>query len=120
MLNGVDAVVVSGFFFEAPGEPSVYWEGDTVLTDEIREQLRQTARKSGIPVERLLIPSDGETVMLSAFPPESTADFGAHIEAPPEQPPKITEGRRTLRIDLEWLFQKNFESLKLLLDSYTV
>ena len=99
-----DMGVVSGFFFEAPGEPSVYWAGDTVLTDEIRELLRQTARKSGIPDERLLIPRDGESVLLSAFPPESTADFGAHIEAPPEQPPKITEGRRTLRIDLEWSF----------------
>ena len=35
-----DMGVVSGFFFEAPGEPSVYWTGDTVLTDEIRELLR--------------------------------------------------------------------------------
>ncbi len=119
-----DMGVVSGFFFEAPGEPSVYWAGDTVLTDEIREllrvrkpdvvlthscgavwgertlilmddaqtaevcllapgstvvaihmeavdhatvsrkQLRETARKSGIPDERLLIPLDGESVRL--------------------------------------------------------
>jgi L-ascorbate metabolism protein UlaG (beta-lactamase superfamily) len=119
-----DMGVVSGFFFEAPGEPSVYWAGDTVLTDEIREllrvrkpdvvlthscgavwgggvhilmddeqtvevcrlvsesvvvaihmetvdhatvtrrQLRETARKNGIPDERLLIPLDGESVKM--------------------------------------------------------
>lgn len=119
-----DMGVVSGFFFEAPGEPSVYWAGDTVLTDEIREllrvrkpdlvlthscgavwgdgvyilmddeqtaevcrlapesvvvaihmeavdhatvsrtQLRETARKNGIPDERLLIPLDGESVII--------------------------------------------------------
>ena len=121
-----DMGVVSGFFFEAPGEPSVYWAGDTVLTDEIREllrvrmpdvvlthscgavwgegtlilmddaqtaevcrispestvvaihmetvdhatvtrkQLRETARKSGLSDERLLIPLDGETVQIWA------------------------------------------------------
>jgi L-ascorbate metabolism protein UlaG (beta-lactamase superfamily) len=119
-----DMGVVSGFFFEAPGEPSVYWAGDTVLTEEIREllrvrrpdvvlthscgavwgegvhilmddvqtaeicrllpesvvvaihmeavdhatvnrtQLRETARRSGVADERLLIPLDGESVSL--------------------------------------------------------
>lgn len=28
---------VSGFFLEAPREPSLYWSGDTVLCDEVRE-----------------------------------------------------------------------------------
>jgi L-ascorbate metabolism protein UlaG (beta-lactamase superfamily) len=121
-----DMDVVSGFFFESPGEPSVYWAGDTVLTDEIREllrarrpdvvlthscgavwgegvlilmddkqtaevcrlapesvvvalhmeavdhatvsrqQLRETARRSGIADERLLIPLDGEIIRIPA------------------------------------------------------
>jgi len=118
--------VVSGFFGEAPGEPRVYWAGNTGLADEIREllrvrmpdvvlthscgavwgegtlilmddaqtaevcrispestvvaihmeavnhatvtrkQLRETARKSGLSDERLLIPLDGETVQIRA------------------------------------------------------
>lgn len=31
---------VSGFLLRAPGEPSVYWVGDSVLCDEVREVLR--------------------------------------------------------------------------------
>jgi hypothetical protein len=27
---------VSGFVFEAPGEPTLYWAGDTVLCEEVR------------------------------------------------------------------------------------
>lgn len=30
---------VSGFVFQAPGEPTIYWAGDTVLCDEVREAI---------------------------------------------------------------------------------
>jgi L-ascorbate metabolism protein UlaG (beta-lactamase superfamily) len=31
---------ISGFVMEAPGEPTVYWAGDTILCDEVREAIR--------------------------------------------------------------------------------
>ncbi len=31
--------IASGFFFEAPDEPEVYWTGDTILCDEVMETL---------------------------------------------------------------------------------
>lgn len=31
--------IASGFFFEAPDEPAVYWTGDTILCDEVTETL---------------------------------------------------------------------------------
>ncbi len=113
---------VSGFVFEAPGEPLVYWAGDTIYFEAIKQvlrdlkpeivithsggakfpgsepiimdaeqtialclenprativathlealdhctvsraQLREFAEKANIPIERLLIPADGESV----------------------------------------------------------
>jgi L-ascorbate metabolism protein UlaG (beta-lactamase superfamily) len=31
---------ISGFVMEAPGEPIVYWAGDTILCDEVRDAIR--------------------------------------------------------------------------------
>ncbi len=31
---------VSGFVFEAPDEPTLYWAGDTILTDEVKQILK--------------------------------------------------------------------------------
>lgn len=44
--HGPDAVLpamgeAAGFLLRAPGEPSVYWVGDSVLCDEVREVLRR-------------------------------------------------------------------------------
>lgn len=34
---------VAGFLLRAPGEPSVYWVGDSILCDEVREVIRSQA-----------------------------------------------------------------------------
>ncbi len=44
--HGPDAVLpamgeVSGFLLRAPGEPSLYWVGDSILCDEVREVIRR-------------------------------------------------------------------------------
>ncbi len=31
---------ISGFVMEAPGEPTVYWAGDTILCEEVRDAIR--------------------------------------------------------------------------------
>lgn len=33
---------VSGFVFRAPGEPVLYWAGDSILCDEVRDVIRRT------------------------------------------------------------------------------
>ncbi|WP_374515440.1 MBL fold metallo-hydrolase [Brevundimonas sp.] len=44
--HGPDAVLpamgeVSGFLLRAPGEPALYWVGDSILCDEVREVIRR-------------------------------------------------------------------------------
>lgn len=42
-LGAVEALMgrVSGFVLRAPGEPTLYWAGDTVLCDEVRQVVAQ-------------------------------------------------------------------------------
>jgi L-ascorbate metabolism protein UlaG (beta-lactamase superfamily) len=83
---------VAGFVFAAPGEPTIYWAGDTILYDEIyaiverhRPDIIIThscgARWPDENGERQLIVMDAEqTVALARAAPQSTI-IATHMEA---------------------------------------
>ncbi len=99
-----DMGIVSGFFFEAPGEPSIYWAGDTVLTDEIRELLR--VRKPDVVLTHscgavwgegtLILMDDVQTVEVCRLAPESTV-VAIHMEAVDHATVSRTQLRETAR-----------------------
>lgn len=79
---------VSGFVFQAPEEPTIYWTGDTVLIDEIRELIRRRAPEvilthscgavwgQGV----LILMDDHQTVDVCRLAPEGTV-IAIHMEA---------------------------------------
>ena len=79
---------VSGFVFQAPGEPTVYWAGDTILCDAVRETVKQfrpdviiTHSSGAVWGEGTLIVMDAEqTLRVSRMAPESTV-AAVHMEA---------------------------------------
>jgi len=80
---------VSGFVFEAPGEPTVYWAGDTILYEPVRETIGRfrpdviVTHSSGA-----LWKGDGPIVM----------DAGQTVEVC-----RITSGSRVVAIHLDSL-----------------
>lgn len=82
---------VSGFVFQAPNEPSVYWAGDTVLCEEVRQTIEKyqpdfvVSHSCGAawPVndERVLIVMDDkQTIELAQLAPKSRV-IATHMEA---------------------------------------
>ena len=79
----------SGFIFSAAGEPTVFWIGDTILTNNIRQQIIQTApdiiitHSSGAVwgKEQVLIVMDAEqTIEVCRLAPKSKV-VAIHMEA---------------------------------------
>ena len=95
-LGAVEALMgkVSGFVFSASNEPTVYWAGDTVLCDEVRQTIADhtpdviVTHSSGASwpdpddeSERVLIVMDAEqTVATAKFAPKSRL-VATHMEA---------------------------------------
>jgi L-ascorbate metabolism protein UlaG (beta-lactamase superfamily) len=83
---------VSGFVFQAKGEPTLYWLGDTVLCDEVREAVRRYqpdaivthscgAKWPDSANQRHLIVMDSEqTIELCRFTPQSVV-IAAHMDS---------------------------------------
>lgn len=79
---------VSGFIFEAENEPTVYWAGDTIWYDEIRETISLwrpdiiiTHSGGAVWGENELIVMDAkQTVAVCKYAPESTV-VATHLEA---------------------------------------
>jgi L-ascorbate metabolism protein UlaG (beta-lactamase superfamily) len=83
---------VAGFVFAAPGEPTIYWAGDTVLYDEIEAAIERYqpdiiithscgARWPDAAGERQLIVMDAtQTVALAQLAPSSIV-IATHMEA---------------------------------------
>ncbi|MDW7676541.1 MAG: MBL fold metallo-hydrolase [Bacillota bacterium] len=79
---------VSGFLFQAPGEPTVFWTGDTVLTDDIQTLIRRESPEvilthscgavwgDGV----LILMDDHQTVEVCRLAPDSTV-IAIHMEA---------------------------------------
>jgi L-ascorbate metabolism protein UlaG (beta-lactamase superfamily) len=79
----------SGFIFSAAGEPTIYWIGDTILTEHIRQQIARTSpdviitHSSGAVwgKERVLIVMDAaQTVEVCRLAPKSKV-MAIHMEA---------------------------------------
>jgi len=79
----------SGFIFSTAGEPTIYWIGDTILTESIRQQILKTApdiiitHSSGAVwgEERMLIVMDAiQTVEVCHLTPKSKV-VAVHMEA---------------------------------------
>lgn len=78
----------SGFLLEAPGEPSLYWAGDTVLTENIKKFIKEeqpriilTHSCGAVWGEGVLILMDDEqTVEVCRLTPDSTV-VAIHMEA---------------------------------------
>lgn len=83
-----DMGLSSGFLLEAPGEPSLYWAGDTVLTDALRQWLLHhqpevilTHSCGAVWGERVLIlMDDAQTVEVCRLLPNSQV-IAIHMEA---------------------------------------
>lgn len=76
-----------GFFMRAPGEPSVYWLGDTVLIPAVLETLRRlqpdviVAHSGGAVLgDTLLILDDRQTVQICEAAPGATV-VAVHLES---------------------------------------
>jgi len=79
---------VSGFIFEAENEPTVYWTGDTIWYDEIRETI--SLRRPDIIIthsggavwgeNELIVMDAKQTVVVCKYAPESTV-VAIHLEA---------------------------------------
>jgi hypothetical protein len=79
----------SGFIFSAASEPTVYWIGDTLLTESIRQQIKETV--PGIIIthssgavwgkDRVLIVMDAvQTIAVCRLAPQSKV-VAIHMEA---------------------------------------
>jgi L-ascorbate metabolism protein UlaG (beta-lactamase superfamily) len=93
-LGEVESIMgkVSGFVFQAEGEPTIYWAGDTVLTDEVRQAIKDFQPDFIIPHscgaswpissgERVLIVMDDkQTLELCQMSPNSRV-IATHMEA---------------------------------------
>lgn len=79
---------VSGFIFEAANEPTLYWAGDTVWYDAIRETISQwqpdvIVTHSGGAVwgdNELIVMDAAQTVAVCQYSPQSTV-VATHLEA---------------------------------------
>ena len=79
---------VSGFLFQAPGEPTVYWTGDTVLTGDIQALIRRELPEVIVTHScgavwgdgALILMDDHQTVEVCRLAPESTV-IAIHMEA---------------------------------------
>lgn len=83
---------VSGFVFQAKDEPTIYWAGDTVMCDEVRETISQFQPNIIIihscgamwPDEagerQLIVMDDAQTVEVCHLAPNSTV-IAVHMEA---------------------------------------
>lgn len=108
---------VSGFVFQAKGEPTLYWAGDTILCDEVRTAMARFhpdvvvihscgatwADSNG--VRSLIVMDDAQTVAACKYAAEAVV-IAAHMEALDHS----TVSRAALReaadragVDGEWL-----------------
>lgn len=92
-LGAVESIMgtVSGFVFQAPTEPTLYWAGDTVLCDEVRETIAKfqpdviVSHSCGamwtVQEERILIVMDAaQTIELCQLAPQCRV-IATHMEA---------------------------------------
>jgi L-ascorbate metabolism protein UlaG (beta-lactamase superfamily) len=83
-----DMGISSGYLFKSKGEPSLYWVGDSILTDEIRNVILHhqpdiiithscgAVWNEGV----LIIMDDHQTIEVCLFAPKSTV-IAVHMEA---------------------------------------
>lgn len=81
---------VSGFVLEGSGEPTVYWAGDTILYDAVRENIAQyqpdiiiTHSGGGIwgADKTLIIMDASQTIEVCRLAPDATKVVAVHLEA---------------------------------------
>ncbi|HEX2620727.1 MAG TPA: MBL fold metallo-hydrolase [Phototrophicaceae bacterium] len=85
---------VSGFVFQSPGEPILYWAGDTVLCDEVQDAIAHFqpdvivthscgatwAKPSALEERDLIVMDAAQTIEVCRLAPTSKV-FAVHMEA---------------------------------------